>query len=123
MNWIVTVQTENSQIIDVPIKGYMHIEDASRAALSITGAEKVLYTKPDYSSDTSSSDTSNSHQTHYVSYNIDDDVTLTEGLLILGTGLGFFASILSPQFFTITCILFISAIVHYIIRKVKENLF
>lgn len=122
MNWIVTVQTENSQIIDVPIKGYMHIEDASRAALSITGAEKVLYTKPDYSSDTSSSDTSNSHQTYYVSYD-DDDVTLTEGLLLLGAGLGFFASIVSPQLFTLTCILFISAIVHYIIRKVKETLF
>ena len=121
MNWIVTVQTENSQIIDVPVKGYIQIKDAENAALGMTGAVKVLYAVPDYSSSTHSSGILPQQQTSNTNY--DSDLNLLEGVLLLLSGIGIFASIVIPQLFSLTWVLLAIAIIHYIIRKAKDELF
>lgn len=118
MNWIVTVQTEQSQIIEVSVQGYIQIRDAERAALSQTGASKVLYAIPDYSSD--SSGTNSSQSSSYVSY--DNDMDLVEGLLMMGAGVLILLGIASVELAMLGAVLLTSAFIHYLIRKIREHL-
>lgn len=120
-NWIVTVQTENYQVIEVPIRGYNNPEDAKRAALSQTGASTVLYTVRDYSQEKSARQETNSSS--YVGGNSDDDLNEVEAYLLIGGALSSFVGILAPPILNLSIILFIATFAHYFIRKIKEELF
>jgi hypothetical protein len=120
-NWIVTVQTDSSQIKEVFVEDYNHPEDAAQAALSQTGASKVLYTIEDYSyKSTSSSGTGSYDGSSTTSY--DSDLNGVEGGLLCLAGISIFLGMFSKVFFNIFIILLISTFAHYIIRKIKEEL-
>lgn len=120
-NWIVTVQTDSSQIKEVFVEDYNHPEDAAQAALSQTGASKVLYTIEDYSyNSTSSSGTGSYDSSSTTSY--DSDLNGLEGGLLILAAISLFFGMFSTLFLSISIILFISTFAHYIIRKIKEEL-
>lgn len=122
MNWIVTIQTKTSQIIDVPIRGYIQIEDAKLAALSQTGAATVLYAMPDYSSSSS-----NSNNSSYASgdFNLPDDMNSLEVLSFCVGAVLFCVSMLlfSTNILLFSIFLIFTSFIHYLIRKVKDKLF
>lgn len=120
-NWIVTVQTDSSQIKEVFVEDYNHPEDAAQAALSQTGASKVLYTIEDYSyNSTSSSGTGSYDSSSITSY--DSDLNGVEGGLLIFAAIFLILGMFSTLFLIISIILFISTFAHYIIRKIKEEL-
>lgn len=117
-NWIVTVQTDSSQIKEVFVEDYIQPDDAARAALSQTGAAEVLYVMPDYSyeSKSSSGTSSSSYQTN-VGYG--SDLNMLEGFLLMFAGICIFLGMFSLPILQLSGILFASCFVHYIIRKLK----
>jgi len=120
-NWIVTVRTDSSQIKEVFVEDYNHPEDAAQAALSQTGASKVLYTIEDYSyKSTSSSETGSYDSSSTTSY--DSDLNGLEGGLLILAAISLFFGMFSTLFLNISIILFISTFANYIIRKIKEEL-
>ena len=120
-NWIVTVRTDSSQIKEVFVEDYNHPEDAAQAALSQTGASKVLYTIEDYSyNSTSSSGTGSYDSSSTTSY--DSDLNGLEGGLLILAAISLFFGMFSTLFLNISIILFISTFANYIIRKIKEEL-
>lgn len=120
-NWIVTVRTDSSQIKEVFVEDYNHPEDAAQAALSQTGASKVLYTIEDYSyKSTSSSGTGSYDSSSTTSY--DSDLNGLEGGLLILAAISLFFGMFSTLFLNISIILFISTLANYIIRKIKEEL-
>lgn len=120
-NWIVTVQTDSSQIKDVFVEDYNHPEDAAQAAISQTGASKVLYTIEDYSyKSTSSSGMDGYDDSSTTSY--DSDLNGVEGGLLIFAAIFLILGMFSALFLNISIILFISTFAHYIIRKIKEEL-
>lgn len=121
-NWRVTVQTDSSQIKEVFVEDYIQPNDAARAALSQTGAEKVLYVIPDYSYESkSSSGTYNTTYTGNTSY--DSDLNMLEGFLLIFGGVFLFLGMFSLPILQLSGILFASCFISYLIRKVKDSLF
>lgn len=119
MNWLITVQTENSQIIVVPIRGYIQKDDAVRAALSQTGTSTVLYAQPDYSQEKKVSESTSSGT--YDSEAL--DLNELEAYLLIGAALSTFVGIVASPILSLSIILYIATFAHYFIRKIKEELF
>lgn len=138
-NWIVTVETDNAQIITVPVSGYINVKDAMNAALSQTGAKRVLNINPDADANDDSLNkqsyyldrTSNEIGEYYSYYDEDDedddepDINLTEAIILILSAVVLFLSIIvgSDALVKLFVILIISFIIHIAIRKFKEDFF
>lgn len=140
-NWIVTVETDNAQIITVPVSGYINVKDAMNAALSQTGAKRVLNINPD--ADADSNDDSLNKQSYYLDRDSNEigeyysyydeeydedgepDIDLTEAIILILSAVVLFLSIIvgSDALVKLFVILIISFIIHIAIRKFKEDFF
>lgn len=137
-NWIVTVETDNAQIITVPVSGYINVKDAMNAALSQTGAKRVLNINPDDDNDDSLNkqsyylDRTSNEIGEYYSYYDEEydedgepDINLTEAIILILSAVVLFLSIIvgSDALVKLFVILIISFIIHIAIRKFKEDFF
>lgn len=126
MNWCVTVKTETGYIKQVKVYDYNFESDAVNAALSQTGATQYLTAIPFYenSQTTNSSVTYSSPSNSSTSYTRgrDPDFDMFEATTFLVGAILIPVGALAPGLWFGGFLVMGIALIHYAIRKVKENL-